>query len=291
MGGGDPQIELTGEVAFRASRGTRVADFLKLFERNQTMYDSAHFTLNDQVAVITGAGAGIGRAIAETFAAAGASVMVSDRDVGAASAVADAIQARKGQAAAMACDVTNEEDLALLLQTTAKRFGKLTIVVSNAGGGGPKPFEMPMVDFRRAYDLNVFSFFRLAQLAAPEMEKAGGGSILAITSMAGDNKNQRMASYGSSKAATNHLVRNIAFDLGPKNIRVNGLAPGATRTAALESVLNAEVEKKMLQHTPIHRLGEPQDMANAALFLCSPAASWVSGQILTVSGGGVQELD
>lgn len=255
------------------------------------MYDPKHFTLNDQVAVITGAGAGIGRAIAETFGAAGAAVMVSDRDAETANAVARVIEAQGGKAAGMACDVTKEEDLAALVSQTAQTFGKLTILVSNAGGGGPKPFDMPMDDFRRAYDLNVFSLFRLTQLAVPEMEKAGGGSILAITSMSAENKNKRMASYGSSKAATSHLVRNIAFDLGPKNIRVNGIAPGATRTDALKSVLNDDIEKKMLEHTPIHRLGEPQDMANAALFLCSPAASWVSGQILTVSGGGVQELD
>ncbi|MEP6556956.1 MAG: 7-alpha-hydroxysteroid dehydrogenase [Burkholderiales bacterium] len=255
------------------------------------MYDAAHFKLTDQVAVVTGAGAGIGRAIAETFAAAGAAVMVSDLDTDTANTVAKDIESKGGKAAAMACDVTKEEDLARLIQETARRFGKLTILVSNAGGGGPKPFDMPMKDFRRAFDLNVFSLFRLAQLAAPEIEKAGGGAMLAITSMAGDNKNQRMASYGSSKAATNHLIRNIAFDLGPKNIRINGLAPGATRTAALESVLNPEIEKKMLGNTPIHRLGEPQDMANVALFLCSQAAGWVSGQIVTVSGGGVQELD
>jgi 7-alpha-hydroxysteroid dehydrogenase len=123
------------------------------------------------------------------------------------------------------------------------------------------------------------------------MERAGGGAILAISSMAGENRNERMASYGASKAAVNHLVRNIAFDLGPKGVRVNAIAPGATRTDALESVLTDEIERRMLAHTPIDRLGEPQDMANAALFLCSPAANWISGQILTVSGGGVQELD
>ncbi|MBQ0831552.1 7-alpha-hydroxysteroid dehydrogenase [Marinobacter sp.] len=255
------------------------------------MYDPNHFKLNDQVVVVTGAGAGIGRAIAETFGAAGAAVMVSDRDAETANAVARVIGAQGGKAAGMACDVTKEEDLQALVNETVETFGKLTILVSNAGGGGPKPFDMPMEDFRRAYDLNVFSLFRLAQLAVPEMEKAGGGSILAITSMAAENKNAHMASYGSSKAATSHLVRNIAFDLGPKNIRVNGVAPGATRTDALKSVLNDDIEKKMLEHTPINRLGEPQDMANAALFLCSPAAGWVSGQILTVSGGGVQELD
>ena len=255
------------------------------------MYDSANFRLDDQVAVITGAEAGIGRAIAETFAAAGAAVMVSDLNPDAADAVVAEIEANGGIAAAVACDVTNENDLVRLVQKAVKRLGKMTVLVSNAGGGGPKPFDMPIGDFRRAFDLNVFSFFRLAQIAAPEMEKAGGGSMLAITSMAGENKNKRMASYGSSKAATNHLIRNIAFDLGPRGIRINGIAPGATRTDALESVLNDDIEKKMLAHTPIQRLGEPQDMANAALFLCAPAASWISGQILTVSGGGVQELD
>ena len=122
------------------------------------------------------------------------------------------------------------------------------------------------------------------------MEKAREGSLIAVTSMAGENKNQHMASYGASKAATNHLIRNIAFDLGPRNIRVNGIAPGATRTDALRSVLTNEIETAMLEHTPIKRLGEPQDFANAALFLSSNAASWISGQILTVSGGGVQEL-
>ncbi|MEO6776792.1 MAG: 7-alpha-hydroxysteroid dehydrogenase [Kofleriaceae bacterium] len=255
------------------------------------MFDPKTFRIDRQVAVITGAGAGIGRAIAETFGAAGAAIVVSDRDVATAEAVAEAIVNAGGKAVSVPCDVTKDEELVRLVGETVAKFGKLTILVSNAGGGGPKPFDMPMADFRRAFELNVFSLFRLAQLAAPEMAKAGGGSLLAITSMAGENKNKRMASYGASKAATNHLIRNIAFDLGPMGIRVNGIAPGATRTAALESVLNDDIEKAMLLRTPIHRLGEPQDMANAALFLCSPAASWISGQILTVSGGGVQELD
>ena len=255
------------------------------------MDNHSPFRLGNDVCLVTGAGAGIGAAIARTFAAAGARVVVSNRDVEAAQAVAAEIVAAGGRALAVACDVTSEEQCAKAVATAVNQFGELTILVNNAGGGGPKPFDMPMTDFRWAYELNVFSLFRLTQIAAPHMEKAGRGAVLNISSMAGENIATRMASYASSKAATNHLTRNIAFDLGPRNIRVNAIAPGAIRTQALASVLTPEIESAMLRRTPLGRLGEAQDIANAALFLCSPAASWISGQVLTVSGGGVQELD
>lgn len=249
------------------------------------------FALVGQVALITGAAAGIGRGIARLFAGAGASVVVTDLKLDGAEAVAAEIRKQGGKAIGLECNVTKEDHLEAAVNAAVKNFGKLTILVNNAGGGGPKPFDMPMGDFEWAYQLNVFALFRLTQLAAPHMKAAGGGAVLNISSMAGENKNINMASYSSSKAAVNHLTRNIAFDLGPMGIRVNCIAPGAIKTDALAKVLTPEREKTMLKHTPMGRLGEAEDIANAALFLCSSAASWVSGQVLTVSGGGVQELD
>ncbi len=258
---------------------------------NDSQLDPGRFRLDGQVALVTGAGAGIGRAIARLFAGAGASVVVSDLSPDKANAVAADIAEAGGRAIGIACNVLHEADLAAVVDAAAREFNGLSILVNNAGGGGPKPFDMPMEDFRRAYELNVFSLFRLTQFAAARMAERGSGAILNISSMAGENRNARMASYASSKAAVNHLTRNIAFDLGPRGIRVNAIAPGATKTEALASVLTPDIEKTMLKHTPLARLGEPDDIAYAALFLCSPAASWISGQVLTVSGGGVQELD
>lgn len=249
------------------------------------------FRLENDVAIVTGGAAGIGRGIAETFARAGAAVVVTDLNKDGADAVAEGIVAAGGRAIGLECNVTDEGQRQAAIDAALQAFGKITLLANNAGGGGPKPFDMPMRDFEWAFQLNVFAMFRFMQMVAPHMETAGGGAILNISSMAGENKNSRMASYGSSKAAVNHLTRNVAFDLGPKGIRVNAIAPGAIKTDALAKVLTPQIEAAMLKHTPLGRLGETQDIANAALFLCSPAASWVSGQVLTVSGGGVQELD
>lgn len=249
------------------------------------------FSLKDQVAIVTGSAAGIGQGIAELFAAAGASVVVSDLDIDKADSVAERIYQAGGQAISVLCDVTSEASRMDLVDAALDEFGKISILVNNAGGGGPQPFDMPLETFESTYQLNVFSGFHLSQLCAPLMKKNGDGAILNISSMAGENKNKSMTSYASSKAAINHITRNMAFDLGPKGIRVNAIAPGAIKTAALESVLTPEIESIMLRRTPLQRLGEPSDIANTALFLCSQAASWISGQVITVSGGGTQELD
>lgn len=247
--------------------------------------------LHDEVALVTGAGAGIGRGIAERLAEAGAAVAVSDLDGGAAQAVAASIARAGGTAVSVACDVTSEDDRAALVTTAVQALGPPTILVNNAGGGGPKPFDMPLETFEWAFRLNVFAGFRLCQQVAPHMAERGHGAIVNISSMAGENRNADMASYASSKAAVNHLTRNLAFDLGPRGIRVNAIAPGAIRTHALSTVLTPEIERQMLRHTPLGRLGEPDDIANACLFLVAPISSWVSGQVLTVSGGGTQELE
>lgn len=249
------------------------------------------FRLDGDVAIVTGGAAGIGRGIAETFAQSGAAVVVTDLNKDGADAVAEGIVAAGGRAIGLECNVTDEAQRQAVIDAALQAFGKITLLANNAGGGGPKPFDMPMRDFEWAFQLNVFAMFRFMQMVAPHMEAAGGGAILNISWMGGENKNSRMASYGSSKAAVNHLTRNVAFDLGPRGVRVNAIAPGAIKTDALAKVLTPQIEAAMLKHTPLGRLGETQDIANAALFLCSPAASWVSGQVLTVSGGGVQELD
>ena len=246
----------------------------------------------EKIALVTGSSRGIGRAAVRKLAAAGYAVCINYRErQDCADALVEELTAAGQRAMAVQADVSVRQQVNDMVRRVEDAFGPVSLLVNNAGGGGPKPFDMPMDDFRWAYEINVFGLFRLIQLATPHMEKEKRGAVLNISSMSGENKNTRMASYGSSKAAVNHLTRNIAFDLGAKGIRVNAIAPGATKTDALASVLTPEIEATMLQHTPIKRLGEAEDIARAALFLCSPAASWISGQLLTVSGGGVQELD
>lgn len=200
------------------------------------------FRLDGDVAIVTGGAAGIGRGIAETFARAGAAVVVTDLNKDGADAVAEGIVAAGGRAIALECNVTDEAQRQAAIDAALQAFGKITLLANNAGGGGPKPFDMPMRDFEWAFQLNVFAMFRFMQMVAPHMEAAGGGAMLNISSMAGENKNSRMASYGSSKAAVNHLTRNVAFDLGPKGIRVNAIAPGAIKTDALAKVLTPQIE-------------------------------------------------
>ena len=164
--------------------------------------------LSGEVAIVTGAGAGIGRAVAERLAEAGASVLVSDLDPATAEEVATAIGAAGGRAAALACDVTKEDQREAVVKAAVDAFGRVTILVNNAGGGGPQPFDMPLDRFEWAFELNVFAGFHFSQLCAPCMEAAGHGAVVNVSSMAGENKDRNMTSYAASKAAVNHLTRN-----------------------------------------------------------------------------------
>ncbi len=252
------------------------------------------FDLKGKTAIVTGGANGIGKASCEILAAFGANVVVSDYNLDAAKKTAAEIEKSGGVAMALQCDNTKDEDLVNLVNNTVSKFGRIEILVNNVGGGGAgkeSPYDIKLEQFKKVFEMNVFSTWRLCQLVAPHMKKAGYGSIINMSSMASINKSPAISAYASSKAAINHMTRNLAFDYGPDNIRINAIGPGATRTHALSTVLTPEIEKAMLKHTPIKRLGEPEDIAGAILYFASPISNWVSGQVIFVNGGGEQTLD
>lgn len=252
------------------------------------------FALEGKVAIVTGGGNGIGKACALMLSKAGAAIAVSDLKLKDAQTVADEINSSGGKAISVECNVTKDEDLINLVNRTKAELGGIHILVNNAGGGGggrENPFKISVSDFEWVFQLNLFSAWRLTQLCAPEMRDGGYGSVINITSMGSINKSPNMSAYASSKAALNHMSANLAYDYGPFGIRVNCVGPGATKTAALASVLTPEIETKMLSGTPIKRLGEVEDIAGSVLYFAAPLSSWVSGQVLFVNGGGVQTLD
>ena len=257
------------------------------------MNTSSLFNLSGKTAIITGGGNGIGRASSKMLASFGANVVVSDFNLEAAAEVAQEINDEGGNAIALKCDVTIDQELLDLVDNTLKTFKQIHILVNNVGGGGggkENPFEIDVDQFRGVFERNLFSMWRLSQLVAPHMKNAGYGSIINMSSMASIDKSPSMSAYASSKAAINHMTRNLAFDYGPE-IRINAIGPGAIKTDALASVLTDDIEEKMLKHTPLGRLGEPDDIAGAVLYFASPISKWVSGQVIFVNGGGNQTLE
>lgn len=251
------------------------------------------FDLTGKVAIVTGGANGIGKACALQLAQFGAKIAIGDLKLDDAQEAVKEIEDAGGTAIALECNILKDEQMVKLVEDTVEQLGGVHILVNNAGGGGggrENPFKISVEDFERDFKLNVFSAWRLAQLCVPHMKEAGYGSIVNITSMSSINKSPNMSGYAASKAALNHMSANLAHDFGPE-VRINSVGPGATRTAALESVLTPEIEKKMLEHTPIKRLGEAKDIAGAVLYFASPISEWVSGQVLFVNGGGVQTLD
>jgi NAD(P)-dependent dehydrogenase (short-subunit alcohol dehydrogenase family) len=249
-------------------------------------------SLDGKVALITGGGKGMGPAIAKMFAANGAAIAVAARTVSQVETVASQIRADGGRAIACPTDVTNLSSLPPLIDWIAEGFGGLDIVVNCAGGGDEgRPFtDMNVADLEGSFHFNVTAPFELARLAVPHMLARPGASIINITSVTPGKSMRGHLIYDVAKAALNQLTLSLAAELGPR-IRVNAILPGPTETEALREVLDQRPDiRQMLSHIiRLRRTGTPEDIANAALYLASEAASWVTGTLLNVNGGTVDE--
>lgn len=244
------------------------------------------FRMDGKVAVITGAGKGIGAGIARAFAEVGADVVLGARTEADLKAVAADVEAMGRRALVVPTDVMDAEQLERLPTRAMDEFGRIDILVNNAGGFPPKPVsQTTSKEFVGAFRFNVATAFDLSRICAPLMvESAGGGNILNISSIAGHKPTPCFAAYGTAKGALSLLTQELAQEFAPK-IRVNAIAVGSTKTDALNTVLTPEVEQTMVDLTPMGRLGEVEDIALGALYLCSGAASYVTGDILGVNGG------
>lgn len=244
------------------------------------------FRLDDKVAVITGAGRGLGAAIALAFAEAGADVLIASRTESQLEAVAEQVRAAGRRAHVVAADLAHPESTAELAGQAVEAFGKLDIVVNNVGGTMPNTLLTTSTkDLKDAFTFNVGTAHALTLAAVPLMLEHSGGSIINITSTMGRLAGRGFAAYGTAKAALSHYTRLTALDLCPR-IRVNAIAPGSILTSALDVVAsNDELRAPMEKATPMRRLGDPVDIAAAAVYLASPAGSFLTGKTLEVDGG------
>ena len=244
------------------------------------------FRVDGRAAIVTGAGRGIGAACALALAEAGADVVLASRTVEQLEAVAKEIDGLGRRALVAPIDVNDNDSVASLVDRSIEAFGRVDIVINNAGGTMPRPMLDTSPGYlERSFHFNVTSAFVLSKAAAPHMLAAGEGSIVNIGSAIGRLRDRGMLAYGTAKAAMMHMTRLMAADLAPK-VRVNAIAVGSIATSALEVVLESdELREQMIQGTPLKRLGEPDDIALAALYLASPAASFVTGKVMEVDGG------
>ena len=243
--------------------------------------------LKDKVAVVTGAGAGIGRAIASLFAAEGAHVFVTDLAGEAATSVAAALTGDGLKATAMTVDVSRGQDVSALFREVERAFGRADIVVNNAGLNVRSDFRhLSDADWVKIREVNLDGVVRIARDAFPLLQKSGTGSLINVSSIMGRRGLRQLAGYSATKGAVTALTKALAVEYAPYNIRVNTLAPGYIDTALTERFLkNPHVSKALLDKTPMRRFGTPEEIAKAALFFASDDSLFVTGAELTVDGG------
>ncbi|WP_027284210.1 SDR family NAD(P)-dependent oxidoreductase [Rubritepida flocculans] len=246
------------------------------------------FDLTGRVAIVTGGSRGIGRAICERLAEHGAKVVVSSRKKEACEEVVAAIAARGGTAMAVPCNISRKEELRALVEATRAAWGRVDILVCNAAVNpyfGPSQ-EIPDEAYDRIMNANVRSNLWLCQMVIPEMAGRGEGSVIIVSSIGGFRGSPRLGIYGVSKAADMQLARALAVEWGPRGVRVNAIAPGLVRTDFARALWEDPANlKKRTRDTPLLRIGEPDEIAGAAVFLAARASSFMTGQTIVVDGG------
>ena len=249
---------------------------------------STPFDLTGKTAVITGSSRGIGRAIADSMAALGAQVVVSSRKPEACEIAAREIAARGGRATAIACNVSRKAEVENLVAEALRRLGRIDVLVCNAG---INPVYGPLRDlsddaFDKVMSTNVTSALWFCNLVLPGMAERGGGAAILMSSIAGLRGTDRIGAYSISKAALMALVRNLAVEWGPRNVRVNGIAPGLIKTDFARALWeDEELLARRTATTPLRRIGAPEEIGPVAAFLASGAASFITGQIIVADGG------
>lgn len=246
------------------------------------------FDLTNKTAIVTGSSRGIGRAIAEALAGAGANVVVSSRKLDACEPVAQAIREKGKQAVAIPCHIGRRDDCEALIAKSREKFGKIDILVCNAA---VNPYYGPMTGltdeaFNKVMETNVRSNLWLANLVQLEMAARRDGAIIIVSSIGGLKGTDTLGIYAISKAADMQLARNLAIEWGPHNIRVNCIAPGLVRTDFARALWeNPKLLEQTEKRTPLRRIGDPDDIAGAAVFLASRAGAWTTGQTIVIDGG------
>lgn len=244
------------------------------------------FKVTGKAAVVTGAGRGLGAAAAVALAEAGADVLLSARTSEQLEEVAGRVTAAGRKAVIVPADLSDLDAVAALADKAAEEFGRLDIVVNNVGGAMPRPFEKTKPrHLAAAFSFNVETAHALTRAAVPHLLKSDGASVISISSAVGRTAGRGYLAYGTAKAALSHYTRLAATDLAPK-IRVNAISVGAAATSALEIVVaDDNLRGQVETATPLGRVGDPEDIAAAVVYLASPAGSYLTGKILEVDGG------